>query len=940
MKQPIFFILIFFLINNAYSLTFTSVQDGNWNEVETWGYSEGAAGIDESPIDGIIDNPDGNTFIITNGNTIDFTGYDPGGIWTQNTIDITDGILYSSASFDNTNVKILLRNSSTIDVSGDFSVYYTYLISQDPLTTSFVNVSGEYYSFMYFSRNSVVTSTINASNINIPYYNYFWGGGVYEGNDLHTTINITDPAGKVTINNYYDSPDATLTVNGGDFTITNNKVDVYGSIAVEENFDITSTNYFNVYGKISATGSINAKNKAKVNVKSGGLHSANSNMTVESGGAVIYEDGGSNAGNILIESNGIVTFDDNSTNALSGNISVSGIAGTPGILTLGSMTNEGTITVQNTGLANDAQGGDIFSGEGIITVQSGGELSLRNNTGINTNVEIDAGGILTLANNTNIWSNANLQVDGNITASTFTFVDPPNGGTAGIISATGTVAVTNILANATGNGGTISANAINITNYNINPPTVELDMYFNGATTITNYYGGGYTYNNGGDLTLQNVALSALHTNITVPYNDIVVSGNFNTTGTASFETHTTDAYLNGNVSLNSSGTLNLLYADNSINLGNPAPAASSMSVAQGHVFVQGDVVQQSNYSITQSAGTSLYILDSYNSSGFSTTLNNLGAITQIEGNTYIENMSGNIAASGELVMLGNAYIGGTTFGSPAAGSLYSAGYMHLDGIVMDFSDPANVYLTPTTEANYTANTAYTGTSTPPTYYVRDINNNVAGDADFDTDSIVYFAENSGYFNPTIGSFSDYTLSPKSPVITPLPVELIHFKAHVKTNTVELLWQTASETNNDYFTVLKSTDGSHFHSIGTISGNGTSSIAHSYSFTDDDITYGTAYYRLKQTDYDGNYAFSKIISIAYTPEKLFAVHSYENNVYIKSYNSNNPAYTVTIVSHTGTVIHTIESTNEKIICHIKTPGIYFVLIKSNVGIQTYQITIW
>ena len=83
----------------------------------------------------------------------------------------------------------------------------------------------------------------------------------------------------------------------------------------------------------------------------------------------------------------------------------------------------------------------------------------------------------------------------------------------------------------------------------------------------------------------------------------------------------------------------------------------------------------------------------------------------------------------------------------------------------------------------------------------------------------------------------------------------------LKDKKVLLDWITASEFNNDYFTVEHSGDGINFESIANVHGAGTSSIYHYYETTDENPLEGQSYYRLKQTDFDGKYSFSKIRSV-------------------------------------------------------------------------------
>ncbi len=98
-----------------------------------------------------------------------------------------------------------------------------------------------------------------------------------------------------------------------------------------------------------------------------------------------------------------------------------------------------------------------------------------------------------------------------------------------------------------------------------------------------------------------------------------------------------------------------------------------------------------------------------------------------------------------------------------------------------------------------------------------------------------------------------------------LPIELLSFDAKLMGDQVELTWVTATEINNDYFTVEKS-NGKEFKQIAIISGAGNSSTTKYYSKIDYEPFVGTSYYRLKQTDYDGKFAYSDIVSITYEPE--------------------------------------------------------------------------
>lgn len=95
-----------------------------------------------------------------------------------------------------------------------------------------------------------------------------------------------------------------------------------------------------------------------------------------------------------------------------------------------------------------------------------------------------------------------------------------------------------------------------------------------------------------------------------------------------------------------------------------------------------------------------------------------------------------------------------------------------------------------------------------------------------------------------------------------LPVELMKFDAHqTKEEIIKLEWTTATEINNERFEIERSQNGRDFNLIGEITGQGNSIAQHNYSYIDTNPQEGTNYYRLKQMDFDGQYEYSKTVSI-------------------------------------------------------------------------------
>jgi len=75
------------------------------------------------------------------------------------------------------------------------------------------------------------------------------------------------------------------------------------------------------------------------------------------------------------------------------------------------------------------------------------------------------------------------------------------------------------------------------------------------------------------------------------------------------------------------------------------------------------------------------------------------------------------------------------------------------------------------------------------------------------------------------------------------------------------MWVTASEHNNAYFTLERTNNGINFEVIANINGAGNSQIMNEYTVIDPIYTSSINYYRLKQTDYDGKFIYSDLISI-------------------------------------------------------------------------------
>lgn len=103
-------------------------------------------------------------------------------------------------------------------------------------------------------------------------------------------------------------------------------------------------------------------------------------------------------------------------------------------------------------------------------------------------------------------------------------------------------------------------------------------------------------------------------------------------------------------------------------------------------------------------------------------------------------------------------------------------------------------------------------------------------------------------------------VDPLSPGIS-LPIELMYFTAKFCGDAVCLEWKTASETNNDFYTIEKSYNAVDFEIVTIQKGAGNSVTEQSYLVEDRNIESGVIYYRLKQTDFDGMFEIFPMVSV-------------------------------------------------------------------------------
>lgn len=113
-----------------------------------------------------------------------------------------------------------------------------------------------------------------------------------------------------------------------------------------------------------------------------------------------------------------------------------------------------------------------------------------------------------------------------------------------------------------------------------------------------------------------------------------------------------------------------------------------------------------------------------------------------------------------------------------------------------------------------------------------------------------------------------------------LPIKLTYFNVKLKkegTTEIRITWATETQLNNDFFTVEHSRDGTSWNAIKIVQGEGTSNQTTDYEVIDDQLE-GLHYYRLKQTDFNGNVSYSEIRSLHLQNKILEQLKIYPNPV--------------------------------------------------------------
>lgn len=187
-----------------------------------------------------------------------------------------------------------------------------------------------------------------------------------------------------------------------------------------------------------------------------------------------------------------------------------------------------------------------------------------------------------------------------------------------------------------------------------------------------------------------------------------------------------------------------------------------------------------------------------------------------------------------------------------------------------------------------------------------------------------------------------FTLGTTNIGATPLPIELLSFTAEAEGSTVNLKWTTASEQNNERFTIERSADGSAWERIAVMPGAGTSNMPIDYSTKDDLPLMGLSYYRLKQTDHDGTSTYGDAVAVRMELANEILVHPNPGQDIINVVFTASGAHQVQLMDDLGRMLSvpvTIMDGRAQLDVSTVPPGCYLLVATAEQEVTTKRLVV-
>ncbi|MFY7963980.1 MAG: YHYH protein [Chitinophagaceae bacterium] len=179
-----------------------------------------------------------------------------------------------------------------------------------------------------------------------------------------------------------------------------------------------------------------------------------------------------------------------------------------------------------------------------------------------------------------------------------------------------------------------------------------------------------------------------------------------------------------------------------------------------------------------------------------------------------------------------------------------------------------------------------------------------------------------------------------------LPVDLLDITAYLANEKTVLKWSTSKENELGYFEIESSNDGKVFEKAGIVQAVGNSSNTSNYSFTDDTKFADIKYYRLKQVDKDGEYSYSKVVSV-HQNNKNDEIGIFPNPVadvlILQAKGITKNSLNIELINVSGQIVKRQQFLQGSTICYMETNslanGTYFIAVNDGTTKKTYKVIV-
>ncbi|MFC0771461.1 T9SS type A sorting domain-containing protein [Terrimonas alba] len=173
-----------------------------------------------------------------------------------------------------------------------------------------------------------------------------------------------------------------------------------------------------------------------------------------------------------------------------------------------------------------------------------------------------------------------------------------------------------------------------------------------------------------------------------------------------------------------------------------------------------------------------------------------------------------------------------------------------------------------------------------------------------------------------------------------LPVKMVSFSAVPEQQKVKLQWQTATEINNDFFTVERSAGNNEWTAIKTVKGAGNSAEEKNYEVYDNAPVTGTLHYRIKQTDHDGKTSYSETRTVKYVSASnsvsLYPVPNTGNTINMTGI-TDFKNYELALLNTAGNLLYTTVISKTSVELPSLQKGIYFIRITNKLTAEATNL---